>query len=204
MSTLTRLTTYRGSSSRNLKSAMSYILRQTSVSSIHSNQVNPTSTPTTSPPQQQRRPPPPPNRPPPSRLPPKLHVSSSRVAAASPQPSMMSPFPLTPLIAEVEQEKLAGNNLPDLVKGLIMNIYIRLVFVLRGFLQRPTSRPCCNFKQSNMPSGISRTLTSPRREGGRRRSRRHRTQTLSNLRQSLSGKTLLAWLGLISSLPTDQ
>ena len=34
----------------------------------------------------------------------------------------MSPFPLTPLIAEVEQEKLAGNNLPDLVKGLDLNL----------------------------------------------------------------------------------
>ena len=39
----------------------------------------------------------------------------------------MSPFPLTPLIAEVEQEKLAGNNLPDLVKGLESDISIKSI-----------------------------------------------------------------------------
>ena len=100
----------RGSSSRNLKSAMSSILRQTSVGSLHNNQVNPTSPPQ----QQQNRPP---SRPP-SRPPLKLYVSAA--GRMSPPPSAMSPFPLTPLIAEVEQEKLAGNggnNLSDLVKG---------------------------------------------------------------------------------------
>ena len=30
----------------------------------------------------------------------------------------MSPFPLTPLIAEVEQEKLPNDTLPDVIKGL--------------------------------------------------------------------------------------
>ena len=95
---------------------MSYILRQTSVGSLHNNQVNPTSPPQ----HQQNRPP---SRPP-SRPPLKLYVSAAGRMPASPPPSAMSPFPLTPLIAEVEQEKLAGNNLSDLVKGQCLTLLL--------------------------------------------------------------------------------
>ena len=107
------------SSSRNLKSGMSYILRQMSAGSIQ-NQVNPTTSAPTSPPhppQQQQHHGPPSSRPL-SRPPPKLYVSAAASSSLSPPPSALSPFPLTPLIAEVEQEKLSNDNLPDVIKGL--------------------------------------------------------------------------------------
>ena len=57
----------------------------------------------------------------------------------------MSPFPLTPLIAEVEQEKLSGNNLPDLVKGLGLNLtsesdILLLLYLLGCYMQNETMR----------------------------------------------------------------